>query len=157
MVKKLELKWKYLAEYGVWNMMKQRCSNPNCSRYKSYGGRGIRVCDRWLGEKGFENFMADMGPRPEQTRPREWSIDRINSNGDYSPENCRWARSGEQARNMPRNVNIHLWGEVHCVTDACTILNINKKSFWTYHYRHTENDAETNFGNYLVHLGAKEA
>ena len=155
-MKRNELKWKYYAEYGVWNMMKQRCYNPNTSRYKVYGGRGIKVCPRWLGEQGFKNFIADMGPRPKNTRQREWSVDRIDSDKDYSPENCRWARSGEQARNMRRNVFVYLWGNKYCVTDACKIFGINKKSFWTYHYRHEENNAEDNFANYLVHLGTKE-
>ena len=82
-MRRKELKWKYPAEYGVWNMMKQRCSNPNTSRYKSYGGRGIKVSPRWLGEQGFEHFIEDMGPRPENTQPREWSIDRIDSNKGY--------------------------------------------------------------------------
>lgn len=155
-MKRKELKWKYPAEYAVHNMIKQRCSNPKTSRYKDYGGRGIKVCDRWLGEKGFDNFIEDMGPRPKNTRAREWSVDRINSDGDYSPENCRWANSKTQARNMPRNVNIYLWVEKYCVTDACKMLGIKAKSFWSFHYRHKENSVNNNFANYLIHLGGKE-
>jgi hypothetical protein len=77
--------------YTTWNMMTQRCLNPNNDRYYDYGGRGITVCERWL---DFANFLADMGERPEGT-----SIDRIDVNGNYEPTNCRWATSAEQGTN----------------------------------------------------------
>lgn len=72
--------------------MKNRCYNPKCPRYKDWGGRGIRVCDRWLAS--FEAFYADMGPRPPKT-----SIDRIDVNGNYEPGNCRWADIKTQRAN----------------------------------------------------------
>lgn len=78
--------------------MKQRCSNSNATGYKNYGGRGITVCDRWL---KFENFFEDMGPRPEET-----SIDRIDNDGDYEPENCRWLTRKEQRANQRDTVMI---------------------------------------------------
>ncbi len=74
--------------------MRNRCSNPKCDAYKDYGGRGITVCDRWLGPKGFANFLADMGKRP-----RGKSIDRRNVNGNYEPGNCRWATNHVQSLN----------------------------------------------------------
>lgn len=71
--------------------MRQRCENPNNSRYADYGGRGIRVCKRWA---DFRNFIADMGKKPEGS-----SLDRRNNDGDYKPSNCRWATAKQQANN----------------------------------------------------------
>jgi hypothetical protein len=77
--------------YYSWYNMKQRCTNPNRKCYKDYGGRGIKVCDRW---DSFENFIKDMGERP-----KGYSIDRINSDGNYEPSNCRWADRDTQIKN----------------------------------------------------------
>jgi len=77
--------------YRTWYAMKQRCGNPNNVRWQQYGGRGIRVCERWL---MFDNFLADMGVRPDGK-----TIDRINVDGDYERSNCRWASPQEQRHN----------------------------------------------------------
>lgn len=82
-------------EYSTWLNMHERCRNPNRTEYVRYGGRGISVCDRW---SKFENFYEDMGARPKGT-----SIDRINSDGDYEPGNCRWATAAEQEFNKKPN------------------------------------------------------
>ena len=81
------------VEYLTWKRMRQRCYNPNTPRFKDWGGRGIKVCDRWL--NSFENFLQDMGERPKGT-----SLDRINNDGNYEPNNCRWATSKEQRNNQ---------------------------------------------------------
>lgn len=79
--------------YRSWDGMKQRCLNPKATGYKRYGGAGVAVCDRWL---KFENFLADMGERPEGT-----TLDRINPERGYEPGNCRWADRSTQNRNRP--------------------------------------------------------
>jgi len=95
----------YNQEYRIWCMMHQRCYFPHHTAYKHYGGRGIKICDRWnrdvSGDDGFENFLADVGPRPSM----KFSIDRINVDGDYAPDNVRWATAKEQAQNTRRAKN----------------------------------------------------
>lgn len=79
-------------EYRTWQAMLSRCRNPNRKHYENYGGRGIQVCERWL---RFENFLQDVGLKPSAAH----SIDRKDSNGNYEPDNCRWATRFEQNRN----------------------------------------------------------
>jgi len=79
-------------EYGSWMSMKRRCQNPNDKNFKAYGGRGIKICDRWM---AFENFLVDMGRRPSTRH----TLDRVNNDGNYEPGNCRWATPSEQAKN----------------------------------------------------------
>ena len=89
--------------YGIWGAMLRRCRNPRCKAYPDYGGRGIAVCDRWL---RFENFFEDMGERPDGS-----SLDRIDNDEGYSPENCRWRSLTEQGNNKRNNVLIEHGGE----------------------------------------------
>lgn len=105
-------------EYAVWANMLQRCTNPKNRSYKRYGGRGIKVCDRWL---KFENFYADIPRRPSPIH----SLDRYpDNNGDYEPGNVRWATDSEQAHNKTNNVNLTYLGETHCLTEWARILGI---------------------------------
>lgn len=84
-------------EYETYSGIKSRCYNPNDPAYKYYGGRGIKMCDRW--NESFDNFFEDMGLRPDGLE-----IDRINVNGNYSPNNCRWTTHKENMRNRSNTV-----------------------------------------------------
>lgn len=106
--------------YQVWQNMKARCTNKNLPRYPRYGGRGIRVCERWL---SYENFLADMGEKPHGM-----SIDRIDNDGDYAPENCRWADKRIQNANKSTNVYLEHNGERLCITDWAERLGVNPRS-----------------------------
>lgn len=90
----------YYQEYEIWCGMKQRCYNPSTDYYYLYGGKGVTVCDRWLGEEGFKSFYDDMGKRPEK-----FLIDRIDSDGNYEPSNCRWVDATTSARNTKLRCN----------------------------------------------------
>lgn len=93
--------------YRAWWDMLQRCRNPKLSNFRAYGGRGIRVCDRW---QTFENFLADMGECPAGR-----SLDRIDNDGNYEPGNCRWATREQQHGNLQRSVKVTIGGETKCL------------------------------------------
>lgn len=90
-------------EYKSWQSMRRRCTDPRRSNYRFYGGRGITVCERW---QSFENFVADMGPKPDGGH----TIDRIDCNRGYEPGNCRWATWKEQQRNRRNNHRLTIEG-----------------------------------------------
>lgn len=111
----------HTAEHHAWSSLKGRCYNPRNARYSLYGGRGIRVCDRWL--QSFENFYADMGLKPS---PKH-SIDRIDVNGDYEPSNCRWVIQKEQMRNMRRTQWVEYGGICLSLAEWSEQLGLNAK------------------------------
>lgn len=95
----------YTPEYQAWASMKARCTSPTNEAWKWYGARGIKVCDSWL--ESFENFLRDMGRRPSLAH----SLDRKDSNGNYEPNNCRWATIAQQHSNRTDNVIIEAFGK----------------------------------------------
>lgn len=114
------------SEYSVWSSMKKRCLDLKSKRYKDYGGRGIKICERWL---KFENFYKDMGERPS----KEYSLERIDNNGNYCPENCKWATRKEQANNRRSNLKIlnTETNEIYkTLTEAAIFNNISAKTLW---------------------------
>lgn len=104
--------------FNIWNHIKRRCYREEEKSYSDYGGRGIKVCDRWLeGEGGkhpLECFIEDMGDRPTASH----SVERIDNDGDYEPGNCRWATPKEQARNRRSSRIISVYGDDMTVAEA---------------------------------------
>jgi len=111
-------------EYRVWVSMKTRCLNPNNRTFARYGGRGIGVCARWL---TFSNFLADMGQRPSASH----SLERRNNNGPYSPDNCCWATSEQQAKNRRSNHRITFNGQTKNLEEWADALGINRQTLST--------------------------
>jgi hypothetical protein len=99
---KESLSKKRTVEYITWCSMRQRCLNINATGYENYGGRGIKICDRWMQKKGigFSNFLEDMGRKPGP----KYSIDRINVDGNYEPDNCRWVTIDIQNKNKRKSI-----------------------------------------------------
>jgi len=102
--------------------MKSRCCNPRVHRYSQYGGRGIRVCDRWM--HSFENVLADMGEKPSASH----SIDRIDTNGNYEPGNCRWALPVVQGNNQRTNRLIEHEGETRTLAEWSRLVGIGSST-----------------------------
>lgn len=106
--------------YRIWQAMLNRCRNENTPQYQDYGGRGIKVCPEWA---SFDAFFRDMGEAPYGH-----SIDRIDVNGNYEPENCRWATHREQCRNKRNNRLITFNGETKCLMDWAQQLGMDQAS-----------------------------
>ena len=109
-------------EFRTWTGMITRCTNPREKSWPDYGGRGIKVCDRWLND--FAAFYADMGPKPSPGH----SIERDDTDGDYEPNNCRWATKVEQMRNTRRNRHLTLNGETKTLTEWASIVGIDRRT-----------------------------
>jgi hypothetical protein len=99
-------------EHNRWKTMKNRCFSPNNKQYADYGGRGITICERWL--HSFENFLADIGPCPGPG----YTIDRIDNDGSYTPDNCRWATRIEQCNNTRKNRMLTFQGKTLTLAQA---------------------------------------
>lgn len=109
--------------YKSWGCMIERCYGHDPDKQKNYRDKGIKVCERWLGEHGFENFLADMGERPEGM-----TLDRYpNQNGNYEPGNCRWATAKQQTRNLSTNLIVRYKGEDRVLSDWLETLGLAAK------------------------------
>ena len=113
---------KIKTEYRIWLKIRERCYSKGCREYPLYGGRGIRMCDRWRGDGGFLNFLKDMGNRPS----KDYSIDRIDNDGNYEPGNCRWATRLEQNRNSRHCVFVVYGGAKLCLNAWAEYFGVNK-------------------------------
>lgn len=112
------------SEYNIWRQMRQRCQNPGAAYYKWYGARGIKVCDRW---ESFQTFIEDMGEKPT---PKH-TLDRIDNNKDYSPDNCRWATRKEQAKNRRHRWKTYTFnGKTQTLTDWAKDVGITPSSMY---------------------------
>jgi hypothetical protein len=111
--------------YKVWDSMVNRCTNPNAQAFHGYGGRGISVCAEWLGPGGYFQFVKDMGPRPDGG-----SLDRIDNNAGYSPENCRWATHREQCNNKRSNTLLEVDGRSMTVSEWSVASGIRKTTIF---------------------------
>lgn len=111
-------------EYSSWQMMISRCCNPNYEDYARYGGIGITVCERW---RSFANFYEDMGPRP-----RGATIERLDNDKGYYPENCAWDSRSAQARNRSSNVWVYVGSKRMLITDAAMLIGVNRQRLLIY-------------------------
>lgn len=108
--------------YWLWSRMISRCGNPKYKDYPNYGGRGIRVCERW---KDFASFYADMGEKPPGM-----SIDRIENDGHYEPGNCRWATPIEQSNNRRSNHRVTINGVTQTISQWARQYNLHRHTLY---------------------------
>lgn len=110
-------------EFKTWTEMRQRCTNQNNLGYKNYGARGITVCERW---ESFEVFLEDVGIRPSP----DFSLERVDNNKGYSPENCIWADKTVQARNRRNNLNYTYGGKTQCLSAWCEHFDLDRDTVY---------------------------
>ena len=139
----------HLKILRIWDRMLSRCNNPKDKSYHNYGGRGIKVCDRW---NLVENFYADMGEKPEG----RYSIDRIDNDGDYCPENCHWATDREQATNTRKNHMVEYHGKTWVLSELARQLGMPPKRVLTLlkdNHRDIFNPFESPQGKLIIYNG----
>lgn len=107
--------------YSQWQGMKSRCYNPNNKHFKNYGGRGIKVCDRWM--QDYQAFETDMGPRPAG-----FTLDRIDNDGDYTPNNCRWADRRTQQRNLRKTKFVEIDGKRYKAVELADVAGVKMEA-----------------------------
>ena len=122
-VKRFPKERRQRPEYAIWKAMRQRCHNPNDRAYANYGGRGIKVCPKW---NNFALFLADVGARPSKLH----SLERIDNDGDYCPENCRWTTRSEQNNNRRSNRRITIEGRTQNMMQWLAEVGISKCTFY---------------------------
>lgn len=132
--------------YNNWNQMMQRCYNPKCHAYSRYHGRGIKVVNRWL---EYENFYKDM----IKTYKEGLSIERINNNGNYSPENCKWATKKEQANNRRSSRLINFMGKRKTLSQWVEIFNLKRSTVAQRYYVYQWDIEKCFFGKRGYHFG----
>lgn len=124
--------------YNIWTGMRKRCNHPSYSRYSDYGGRGIQICEDWNSFANFERWALDNGYRDDLT------IDRVNVNGDYEPNNCRWATWKQQQNNRRSTHFLTMNNETHSIEQWSKIVNISRSCIsWRLHHGWSVNDALT--------------
>lgn len=121
-------------EFTIWCDMKKRCYNENADNYKYYGGKGINVCERW--KHSFENFLEDMGLMPTNTS----SIERIDTERDYEPNNCEWIELKDQAKNRSNTIYVEYNGDKMTLVDVCKLLKITYKTGYRLYKQNTLQD-----------------
>jgi hypothetical protein len=114
-------------EYTAWNNMRSRCGNPKNSKYHDYGGRGIKVCERWL--NSFENFLSDIGPKPASIG-RSISLERADNDKGYEPGNVAWATVIKQANNRRSSRFIEHGGEIHTMAEWEALAGLKRGTLY---------------------------
>lgn len=115
--------------YAIWNSMRQRCNNPNHHAYHNYGGRGIQICSEWDDYSVFRDWALSSGYDENASRG-EFTLDRIDVDRGYSPDNCRWAGMREQADNRRDSIIVTYNGDTHPLTVWAELLGINYQTLW---------------------------
>ena len=116
--------------YSVWNSMRQRCNNPNSLAYHNYGGRGIKICDEWDNFSCFRRWAMENGY--DENAPRGmYTLDRVDVNGPYSPENCRWVDMRTQSNNKRNTIYLEFDGKKRSLTEWASLLGADYTTLWS--------------------------